>query len=115
MGRACCWVLSIPALLCDACRSRFGGHSLIFPVLPLLSRGASTAYTSGDHTEEENPPRMPPKSSPAKAPRIPKAKKIKAKPHTPPKKGKRDKSAAQQSEKLLSSEVVFQGSLFRVL
>ena len=49
------------------------------------------------------------------SPKIPKTKKLKAKPHTPPKKSKSSKTPAQQSERLLSSKVVYQGSLFRVL
>jgi len=49
------------------------------------------------------------------APKIKKVKAQKAKPHTPPKKTKTGKPLAAESEKLLSSEVVYQGSLFRVL
>ena len=44
--------------------------------------------------------------------KVKKEKSPKAKPHTPPKSGG---APAQESEKLLSSKVVFQGPLFRVL
>jgi ADP-ribose pyrophosphatase len=44
--------------------------------------------------------------------KVKKEKSPKAKPHTPPKSGR---APAQESEKLLSSKVVFQGPLFRVL
>jgi ADP-ribose pyrophosphatase len=44
--------------------------------------------------------------------KVKKEKSPKAKPHTPPKSGR---VPAQESEKLLSSKVVFQGPLFRVL
>ena len=47
--------------------------------------------------------------------RIKKAKSSKPRPHTPPKKSKSGKARAQESEKLISSKVVFQGPLFRVL
>ena len=39
----------------------------------------------------------------------------KSKPHTPPAKGKSGKAQKTETEQLLSSEVVFQGPLFRVL
>ena len=58
---------------------------------------------------------MAKKSAKTKSPKIKKAKAQKAKPHTPPKKTKTGKPLAAESEKLLSSEVVYQGSLFRVL
>ena len=44
-----------------------------------------------------------------------KAKSPKEKPQTPPAKGKSGKGKVTESEKLLSSEVVYQGPLFRVL
>ncbi len=47
--------------------------------------------------------------------KIKKAKSPKPKPHTPPKKSKSGKGPAEESEKLLSSKIVFQGPLFRVL
>ena len=47
--------------------------------------------------------------------KVKKEKSPKAQPHTPPRKSKSGKSPAQESERLLSSEVVYQGSLFRVL
>ena len=47
--------------------------------------------------------------------KIKKAKSPKPKPDTPPKKSKSGKSPAEESEKLLSSKIVFQGPLFRVL
>lgn len=55
------------------------------------------------------------KSPKTKSPKIKKVKAQKAKPHTPPSKTKTGKASAAESEKLLSSEVVYQGSLFRVL
>ena len=47
--------------------------------------------------------------------KVKKAKSPKAKPHTPPQKSKSRKGPAQETEKLISSKVVFQGPLFRVL
>jgi ADP-ribose pyrophosphatase len=58
---------------------------------------------------------MAKKSAKAKSPKIKKMKAQKAKPHTPPGKTKTGKTLIAESEKLLSSEVVYQGSLFRVL
>ena len=50
-----------------------------------------------------------------KSEKIKKGKSPKEKPHTPPKKSKSEKSEESRTEQLLSSEVVFQGPLFRVL
>lgn len=50
-----------------------------------------------------------------KSEKIKKTKAPKAKPHTPPKKNKSGKEQGSETEQLLSSEVVFQGPLFRVL
>ena len=50
-----------------------------------------------------------------KSAKVKKAKTPKEKPHTTPKKTKSGKEAAGETEQLLSSEVVFQGPLFRVL
>jgi ADP-ribose pyrophosphatase len=47
--------------------------------------------------------------------KVKKDKSPKAKPHTPPKKSKSAKAPAQETEKLISSKVVYQGPLFRVL
>ena len=47
--------------------------------------------------------------------KVAKAKSPKARPHTPPKKSKSSETPAQESEKLISSKVVYQGPLFRVL
>jgi ADP-ribose pyrophosphatase len=58
---------------------------------------------------------MAKKSAKAKSPKLKKMKAQKAKPHTPPGKTKTGKTLIAESEKLLSSEVVYQGSLFRVL
>jgi ADP-ribose pyrophosphatase len=55
------------------------------------------------------------KKKSAPKPKIPKTKKLKAKPHTPPQKSGSGKNAAQESERLISSKVVYQGPLFRVL
>ena len=52
---------------------------------------------------------------PNKSVKIKKSKAPKAKPHTPPKNKKAGKAPAGETEQLLSSEVVFQGPLFRVL
>lgn len=57
---------------------------------------------------------MAKKNSPLEA-MIPETRNLKARPHTPPKKLKGGKPSAEESEQLLSSEVVYQGSLFRVL
>jgi ADP-ribose pyrophosphatase len=58
---------------------------------------------------------MAKKSAKTRSPKIKKVKAQKAKPHTPRGKMKTGTAAAAESEKLLSSEVVYQGSLFRVL
>lgn len=50
-----------------------------------------------------------------KSEKIKKGKAPKEKSHTPPRKSKSKKSEGSQTEQLLSSEVVFQGPLFRVL
>lgn len=50
-----------------------------------------------------------------KSEKIKKAKAPKAKPHSTPKKNKSGKEQVSETEQLLSSEVVFQGPLFRVL
>src|SRR5512133_495647 len=50
-----------------------------------------------------------------KSEKIKKTKAPKPKPHTPPAKEKSGKGRAAESEQLLSSEVVYQGKLFRVL
>jgi ADP-ribose pyrophosphatase len=50
-----------------------------------------------------------------KSAKIKKTKAPKPEPHTPVKKNKEGKAQAGESEKLLSSEVVYQGNLFRVL
>jgi ADP-ribose pyrophosphatase len=47
--------------------------------------------------------------------KVKKEKSVKAKPHTPPKKSKAGAAPTQETEKLISSKVVFQGKLFRVL
>jgi ADP-ribose pyrophosphatase len=60
--------------------------------------------------KKENCPTMARKSE-----KIKKGKSPKEKAHTPPKKSKSEKSEGSQTEQLLSSEVVFQGPLFRVL
>ena len=52
---------------------------------------------------------------PNKSVKIKKSKAPKAKPHAPPKNKKAGKAPAGETEQLLSSEVVFQGPLFRVL
>jgi ADP-ribose pyrophosphatase len=58
---------------------------------------------------------MAKKSAKTKSPTTKKVKAQKAKPHTPSRKTRTGKTLAVESEKLLSSEVVYQGSLFRVL
>jgi len=60
--------------------------------------------------KKENCPTMARKSE-----KIKKGKAPKEKSHTPPRKSKSKKSEGSQTEQLLSSEVVFQGPLFRVL
>jgi len=47
--------------------------------------------------------------------KVKKAKSPQANPHTPPRKSKSGKAPAQESEKLISSKIVYQGPLFRVL
>ncbi len=49
-----------------------------------------------------------------KSVKVKKAKSPKAKPHTPPKNYKSGRKVTAETEQLLSSEVVYQGSLFRV-
>jgi ADP-ribose pyrophosphatase len=58
---------------------------------------------------------MAKKSAKSKPAKIKKVKSQKTKPHTPPKKTKTGNAPAAESEQLVSSKVVYQGSLFRVL